>query len=292
MAIDKFELTRKITEELNEEIGVPTIFIFPNKSKETSLTSSKFGGLPYWDKSLPYPTDKDGNKLKLLAQFNLGEISETCESDLGLLPNEGMLQFFLLAGEDNFYGSDLDDATNNNNFRVVYHPVIKEGFTVKDAEQLQIPTFSDEENDYEPIRGETGLDFSLEKKASPDYGAFNEKFIEKAAKYGWRMDTKPEDINDLYEFLESEVGDELYECAYIEENCLLGYPVFAQYDPRDEEDYPEYDTQLFQMVSSSNEEDSDFMESWGDMGMAHFFINHHKLIEIDFSDIMYYWDCY
>ena len=30
MAIDKVELTRKITDELNEEIGVPTIFINPN----------------------------------------------------------------------------------------------------------------------------------------------------------------------------------------------------------------------------------------------------------------------
>lgn len=42
---------RKITDELHEEIGVPTIFIYPDKLKEISLTSSKFGGLPYWDKS-------------------------------------------------------------------------------------------------------------------------------------------------------------------------------------------------------------------------------------------------
>lgn len=33
------------------------------------------------------------------------------------------------------------------------------------------------------------------------------------------------------------------------------------------------------------------MAIWGDMGIAHFFINHKKLMEKDFSDIMYYWDC-
>ena len=42
---------------------------------------------------------------------------------------------------------------------------------------------------------------------------------------------------------------------------------------------------------SYNEEGTKFMAIWGDMGIAHFFINHKKLMEKDFSDIMYYWDC-
>lgn len=33
------------------------------------------------------------------------------------------------------------------------------------------------------------------------------------------------------------------------------------------------------------------MAVWGDMGIAHFFTNHNKLIEKDFSDILYCWDC-
>ena len=136
--MDKLELTRKIAEELNEEIGLTTIFIYPNKDKEITLTSSKFGGLPYWDDSLPYPTDNKGNKLKLLAQFNLGEIAEACHSCGGLLPESGMLQFFILPEEDCFYGSDLDDYTNNNLFRVIYHPSINPEITVEDIRDLNI----------------------------------------------------------------------------------------------------------------------------------------------------------
>lgn len=132
IVIEKLELMRKITDELHEEIGVPTIFIYPDKLKEISLTSSKFGGLPYWDKSQPYPTDKNGNKLKLLAQFNLSEIFKHHQSDTGLLPNEGILQFFLLSGDDYLYGSDIDDFTNNNNFRVIYHPSINTRITTED----------------------------------------------------------------------------------------------------------------------------------------------------------------
>lgn len=132
MIIDKLELTRKISAELDEEIGVNTIFIYPNKRKKISLTSSKFGGLPYWDKSRPYPTDKNGNKLKLLAQFNLREVSKECQSNIGLLPNEGILQFFLLSSDDYLYGSDLDDYTNNNHFRVIYHSSINPNITEED----------------------------------------------------------------------------------------------------------------------------------------------------------------
>lgn len=293
MAIDKVELTRKITDELNEEIGVPTIFINPNKRKKISLTGSKFGGIPYWDPSLPYPTDKNGNKLKLLAQFNLYEISEVCKGDVGLLPKEGILQFFLLSGSNYSYGSDFENYTNDDHFRVIYHPTINPNITVEDVQNLHIPIASASANDYEPISGEIALDFKINKKASPLYGSFKELFINKAALYGWKIDDKADEVfNDLSDCLEDEAADELYEYAYFEQNCLLGYPIFTQTDPRpDEERYTGYDTQLFQIISYDAEEGTDFIAAWGDAGIAHFFINHKKLMEKDFSDIMYYWDC-
>lgn len=292
MITDKLELTRKISAELDEEIGVNTIFIYPNKRKKISLTSSKFGGLPYWDKSRPYPTDKNGNKLKLLAQFNLREVSKECQSNIGLLPNEGILQFFLLSSDDYLYGSDLDDYTNNNHFRVIYHSSINPNITEEDILDSHIPTADSSAVDYEPITGVIGLDFKVQKKASPEYGDFKKIFIKKAAMYGWKIEEKTDGFGDLYDCLDSDVGDELFECAHTEENCLLGYPVFVQYDPRfDDEQYAQYDTQLFQMVSYDEEEGTDFVAVWGDMGVAHFFINHNKLIEKDFSDILYYWDC-
>lgn len=290
MAIDKVELTRKITDELNEEIGVPTIFINPNKRKKISLTSSKFGGMPYWDSSLPYPTDKNGNKLKLLAQFNLYEISEVCKGDVGLLPKEGILQFFLLSGSNYSYGSDFENYTNDDHFRVIYHPTINPNITVEDVQNLHIPIASVSTNDYEPISGEIALDFSVRKTASPHYGNFKDEFIEKAALYGWKIENKTD--YDICNCLENGIGYELDDYGCHEENCLLGYPVYTQLgDPRfDDTQYAQYDTQLFQMVSY-NEEGTKFMAIWGDMGIAHFFINHKKLMEKDFSDIMYYWDC-
>lgn len=293
--MDKLELTRKIAEELNEEIGLTTIFIYPNKDKEITLTSSKFGGLPYWDDSLPYPTDNKGNKLKLLAQFNLDEIAEACHSCGGLLPESGMLQFFILPEEDCFYGSDLDDYTNNNLFRVIYHPSINPEITVEDIRDLNISEALSLGNDYEPISGEIGLDFNIRKKAILCQSDFKDKFIEKAGTYGWQIDDENGMITDLDDCLEENVYSELFDCSYIDENCLLGYPVFTQYDPRtDDEQYAGYDTQLFQMTTSDDddEDESDFKAMWGDMGIAHFFINRNKLIEKDFSDIMYYWDCY
>jgi len=293
MTIDKLELTRKIADELNEEIGLSTILIYPNKRKKVTLTSSKFGGLPYWDNSQAYPTDKDGNKLKLLAQFNLDEISEYGFDRINVLPKSGILQFFLLSRNDYLYGSDLDDYTNNNCFRVIYHSSIK-NITKEDVLALCIPTALVSAADYEPIIGEIGLDFKVARKATPESVDFKKKFIEKASSYGWVINDTGNCVSDnLYSCLEEDdVRNELDYCTAIEENCLLGYPTYTQLgDPRFEDNrYSKYDTQLFQMVSY-NEEGTKFMAIWGDMGIAHFFINHEKLLNKDFSDVMYYWDC-
>lgn len=297
MTIDKLELTRKIVDELNDEIGFPTILVYPNKRKKVTLTSSKFGGLPYWDNSQAYPTDKDGNKLKLLAQFNLDEISECGFDGINVLPKSGILQFFLLSGNDYLYGSDMDDYTNNNCFRVIYHSSIK-NITTEDVLALGIPTALVSATDYEPITGEIGLDFKVARKANPESMDFKNKFIEKASSYGWEINGTGNCVSDnlyscLYSCLEeADVVNELDYCTAIEENCLLGYPTYTQLgDPRFEDNrYSKYDTQLFQMVSY-NEEGTKFMAIWGDMGIAHFFINHEKLLNKDFSDVMYYWDC-
>ncbi len=294
MIIDKLELTRKIVDELNEEIGLSTILIYPNKRKKVTLTSSKFGGLPYWDDSKVYPTDKSGNKLKLLAQFNLDDISEYFLDRRDLLPKSGLLQFFLLSGNDYLYGSDLDDYTNDNCFRVIYHSTVNKSITREDIQALGIPTAVVAANDYEPITGEIGLDFKVTRKASPEQEDFKKKFIEKASLYGWNISETGNCVSDkLYACLEEDdVRDELDYCTYIEENCLLGYPTYTQLgDPRFEEEcYSKYDTQLFQMVSY-NEEGTNFTAIWCDMGIALSFINHENLLNQDFTDIIYYWDC-
>lgn len=296
MDLNKVQLTRKIVDELKEEVGLPTIIVCPNKRKKTTLTDSKFGGLPYWDSSIPYPTDNAGNKLKLLAQFNLSEIANVCPTEISSLPKCGILQFFLLSEADYLYGSDLDDYTNKEHFRVIYHPTINENIVLEDVMALNIPIASASENDFEPISSEIGLDFELKKSVSVESEDFKIAFIKKASSYGWSIKNIGNCVTDtLYFCLEEdneEAASELLDYAYNENDCLLGYPTFTQFDPRnDEEKYAKYDTQLFQMVSYEADEGTDYIAVWGDMGIAHFFINHDKLLEKDFSDIMYYWDC-
>lgn len=65
---------------------------------------------------------------------------------------------------------------------------------------------------------------------------------------------------------------------------LLGYPYFTQYDPRENGVSQNYDRLLFQL-------DTNKYLMWGDSGVANFFINSEKLANLDFSDILYNWDC-
>lgn len=86
------------------------VLINVNPEKVPSLFDSKFGGLPYWDLSRPYPVDSDGNEMQLLAQFNLSEIPENDK-----LPKEGMLQFFISAEETKVvYHKSIDYMMTEN----------------------------------------------------------------------------------------------------------------------------------------------------------------------------------
>ncbi|WP_140916353.1 DUF1963 domain-containing protein, partial [Listeria monocytogenes] len=53
---------------------------------------------------------------------------------------------------------------------------------------------------------------------------------------------------------------------------------------------PHHDTLLFQLASEDFDE-SRMAIMWGDCGVGNFFINKQDLINRDFSNIMYNWDC-
>lgn len=55
----------------------------------TALTSSKFGGIPYWDLKRPYPCSATGEPLCLIAQINCVDLPDHDE-----LPLKGLLQFY------------------------------------------------------------------------------------------------------------------------------------------------------------------------------------------------------
>ena len=87
-----------------------------------------------------------------------------------------------------------------------------------------------------------------------------------------------------FEDYDDDMEDEIWE-AFDGSGCkLLGYPYFTQYDPRDNGVSQKYDRLLFQL-------DTNKYLMWGDSGVANFFINSEKLANLDFSDILYNWDC-
>ena len=69
----------------------PAVRLFP-VVRETTLMESKLGGNPYYPKDLPYPVDKQGNPMRLLAQLNFEEMPP-----LEPFPTKGILQIFLPA---------------------------------------------------------------------------------------------------------------------------------------------------------------------------------------------------
>ena len=73
----------------------------------------------------------------------------------------------------------------------------------------------------------------------------------------------------------------------ISNHQIGGYPYFTQDDPR-EENSP-YDFLLFQLDSDYADEKDIVM--WGDAGTGNFFISSEKLKNLDFSDVLYNWDC-
>ncbi|MFP3390133.1 YwqG family protein [Brevibacillus sp. SIMBA_040] len=63
-----------------------------------------------------------------------------------------------------------------------------------------------------------------------------------------------------------------------------GYPYFTQDDPRSE------DAILLLQLDMEGDH-KDYYVSWGDSGVANFFIRKEDLLRLDFSNVVYTWDC-
>ena len=172
-------------------------------------------------------------------------------------PKSGLLQFWIL--NDDMYGLDFDNPKKQNTFRVIYYPETDATVTESEIKSKFVKNEFDDEDYYHPVLGEYGMLFdSGESISLPDY---------------WDA---PEEEQEKYD-----VDDALHQIG--------GYPYFTQDDPREYENSP-YDFLLFQLESEYNAEVQKVL--WGDNGVANFFINSEKLRNLDFSDVLYNWDCY
>ena len=93
MAKNKLELSENLEnfrDEMEKTIQ-PFTQITDEKSEHRSVRESKFGGQPYWPKSMEFPKSKtDQMPLECIAQINFKE-TPSLES----FPKKGILQIFI-----------------------------------------------------------------------------------------------------------------------------------------------------------------------------------------------------
>ncbi|ACK66001.1 Protein of unknown function DUF1963 [Rippkaea orientalis PCC 8801] len=249
----------------------PYIEIQPILSKnKLTLWQSKFGGYPYFPKDLNYPKNPDGDPLYLLAQINLAEVPP-----LEGFPTQGILQFYIDGYHDS-YGFDYDDMTNQSHFRVLYFPEIETNEEKLITDFTFLPDIIEAEIIF-PFLGSFALTFT--KKYEPISG---DDYQLEPLLQNYIDSHHLEGQLDVFDLLEDYL--DLYDG---EKHKLGGYPFFTQDDPRfslAEGVEPYY--LLFQMIS---DDEADIW--WGDAGVGNFFIQPSALAKLDFSRVLYYYDC-
>lgn len=248
--------------EAIESIVKPYIRILLTEDNKPKLWQSKFGGLPYMPKNFDYPKSNDGEYLHLLAQINFVEVPSLKE-----LPEQGILQFYI--AQDMSYGYDSKNMMKQNRFRVIYF----ENVDVQEQNMMTDFSFLNSIGKYSfPIEGYSAIKFQF------DYTTVDDSYSDCFNIFD--VDELSEDIYEMYEMYLDEIT--------LAGHKLLGNPHFTQQDPRHFIHTEEPFILLFQIDSDINRY-IDIM--WGDSGVANFFIAQSDLEKLDFTKVMYNWDC-
>jgi uncharacterized protein YwqG len=211
----------------------------------------------------------------LLAQFDCQQLPP-----LEGFPRTGLLQFFV--SNDGDYGLDFDNQMSQENWRVVYHPAVDESITQAMVEELQLPTTSSEHDLELPFTGEFHLEFELvDTWLGPcSHDDFQQELQKASVALGLSL---PPEGTSLYDIFCEDIYNQMAD--WNEGHWLGGYPCFTQDDPRfSRSDYAACTNLLFQMDSSE-----DIL--WGDTGVGNFLIAPEDLQQLDFSRVLYNWDC-
>lgn len=222
-------------------------------------TNSRFGG-PALGKA---PIDSQGKEMKLLCGIDCSEVH-----GLANFPESGWLLFYIADNE--FYGADFENPTMQKDFRVIYSPeaVLAEGNT---------PVLSG----IFPVQKRYNIAFTPDICSMNycDY-RFNDKLNKHLTKYEL----------PAFDELDEDTQEDITKQFITVGHSLYGTPMFAQYDPRESEEYQKYDTLLLQVFTHHTQNETKIQI--GDEGAIQFFIPGENLKNKDFSDILYWWDCY
>ena len=232
------------------------IAISAQPADNLKIWESNFGGLPYLPKGYTYPCKSTGEPLHLLAQLNFIDMPY-----LETFPREGILQFYI--GDDEYYGLNFENPTDQDGFKILYIPHKGHYDDAQDLSFLQKPA-------HFPVAHPHRLRFMTRQMPITLSDRGFDKHFESIFK----------DMETRYEFID--IYSELLERFY-NGHQVGGYPSFCQGDPRPVKK-EKYKKLLFQLGSGQ-------YIGWGDAGIANFFIDEENLKALDFSDILYNWDC-
>lgn len=270
----------QIASLIKEQTKMPAYSLTLRKGVKPDLFDSKFGGLPYWNPKMPYPVDKTGQKMMLIAQINFDKATVDER-----LPQQGMLQFFIALDDDEYlYGYDDNAPDSQEMFRVVYHETVDYSVTKEQVLELDIPLSTNPDlREYNPIWKEIGVDI-IPREVSMNISdrRFNKLFRDA------KMTLTGKDIENQFiqNFLKKEDLDYLHRELSYWGHHMLGYPLCNKTSSKNE---AYYDTVLLQ-IHSEIIEDADRV-LWSDNGVIQFFINSEALKRRDFSKVLYRWDC-
>lgn len=276
-------------ENFKNDNSKEVINISTTPNKPVNLTSSKFGGTFYLPKNAQIPTNNEGEQLTFLAQINCKELPEN-----NIYPKEGIVQFWIYGGSQQL-GADFmnfDSINNNKNNRVIYYQTIEDYYSEEEINSLYQPKGLDGKV-LTPLQNGApfALSFKVEKQPitvmeysfnSLFNSAWNEKFPNLKIEEEW---PELEDLNiNVFNILEKELT------ALASGTQIGGYGYFTQWDPRTEDHLSEYNVVLLQIDTDYGADEYTIM--WGDGGIGNFFIQEDKLKQLDFSSVLYNWDCF
>lgn len=251
-------------------------------SQGTKPWKSKFLGLPYLPRDMPYPRDASGKPLPFLAQINFAEMPGIPD-----YPDRGIVQFFIADAEAsgpeghvwgmNFYrGKPFDEQkhfdllSRQSYFRVLYHAEV-----VEDEGRLQpavpraaglLPVTTEARLEFRRTWGHVlPSDYRFKSVFGAEPHAAFARFGPKAGEAGQAY------LDYVWEHHAGRVG---------------GYATFTQHDPRSAR--PNEDWIVLLGIDSGSENGVDIL--WGDAGVGYFLIRRSDLRARDFSRVVYNWD--
>lgn len=246
-----------------KEMQLPYVKITAQKQDDISLHQSSFGNYPCIPAGFTYPKDSEGKLMYPLAQLNCRDLPA-----LPGYPPSGYLQFYISTNDT--YGINFDNLREQKDFRVHY-------FTEEEVEEYQTDfSFLDQviAVGESPVDGPHALSF----ESGTDHGNMIDYRFSK------RIRPMLDRLAGEYPEYEDELNEYVYDTLSGNGHKAGGYACFTQDDPRSDE--PELEDYILLL-----QVDSDDHIMWGDVGVANFFIHPDDLARLDFSRVMYTWDC-